>query len=395
MNQDISFINMPVSIRRLSFVTEQVAEHTNGTIGALLNATFGNAPELLIATAALRSGFYRVVQLAMLGSMLTNLLFVFGLSCLVGGLRWQVQELRITSGNVSVGMMLLAVAGSLLPAGLILGGQLQRSDEEDSNPDIPSKEELQFSRVNATVMMIMYGLYLVFQLGTHKEEFDSDENVVDSAEGRQLHLSPHFTSRNGRQKHARRNFFCMKIISRIEGSEYQPAATNGGDVEMLLRDQTPSYSKNSDRDLALGLSANGNDEEHSSMGSDSSDGSSHKLLPQNEAVSRSNGYFDEYNEYAGSDMETDSTRRRKTRQNASENDKRKKDSYQPGRMLPLGLADPAEPPPGKYKIDLDNKVVVCVSHFPPCSPTLSGTINVFSSRNRVVVHHYSLYIRTE
>ena len=44
---------------RLSFVTEQVAEHTNGTIGALLNATFGNAPELLIATAALRTGLYR------------------------------------------------------------------------------------------------------------------------------------------------------------------------------------------------------------------------------------------------------------------------------------------------------------------------------------------------
>jgi len=77
-------------------VTEQVAEHTNGTIGALLNATFGNAPELLIASAALRKGFYRVVQLAMLGSMLTNLLFVFGISCMIGGFRWQVQELRIT-----------------------------------------------------------------------------------------------------------------------------------------------------------------------------------------------------------------------------------------------------------------------------------------------------------
>lgn len=71
-------------------MTEQVAEHTNATIGALLNATFGNAPELLISIAALRSGYYRVVQLAMLGSMLTNLMLVFGIACIIGGCRYQV-----------------------------------------------------------------------------------------------------------------------------------------------------------------------------------------------------------------------------------------------------------------------------------------------------------------
>ena len=149
-----------------------MAGHTNGTIGALLNATFGNAPELLIASAALRKGFYRVVQLAMLGSMLTNLLFVFGMSCLIGGLRWQVQELRITSGNVSVGMLLLSTAGSLLPASLILGGQLKHSggsssitaSASDDSAVTPTLEELQFCRVNAFIMIIMYGCYLIFQL---------------------------------------------------------------------------------------------------------------------------------------------------------------------------------------------------------------------------------------
>jgi Ca2+/Na+ antiporter len=194
----------------LSYVTEQVAEHTNGTIGALLNATFGNAPELLIATAALRAGFYRVVQLTMLGSMLTNLLFVFGLSCLVGGCRWQVQELRITSGNVSVGMLLLSTTASLLPASLVLTGQLRVTKKVEEG--VPSQEELTFCRVNALVMIVMYVCYLVFQLGTHKEEFDEEENIVESAEGHQLHLSPHFTSRHGRQKKARRNDFCLRII---------------------------------------------------------------------------------------------------------------------------------------------------------------------------------------
>ena len=193
---------------RLSFVTEQVAAHTNGTIGALLNATFGNAPELLISTAALRSGFYRVVQLAMLGSMLTNLLFVFGVSCLVGGLRWQVQELRITSGNVSVLLLLVATAGSLLPAALNMSGQMQH---KDSPQGIPSADELQFSRVNAVVLMCMYVCYLLFQLGTHKEEFDEEENIVETPDS-VLILSPHFTSRHGRKKRAARNQFLHEMV---------------------------------------------------------------------------------------------------------------------------------------------------------------------------------------
>ena len=92
----------------------------------------------------------------MLGSMLTNLLFVFGVSCLVGGLRWQVQELRITSGNVSVLMLLVAVAGSLLPAALSMSGQMQH---KDSAKGMPSEDELLFCRVNAFVMVCMYILF--------------------------------------------------------------------------------------------------------------------------------------------------------------------------------------------------------------------------------------------
>ena len=156
---------------RLSFITEQVAEHTNGTIGALLNATFGNAPELLISVAALNSGYYRVVQLTMLGSMFTNMILVFGVACLIGGCRWQVQELRMTSGNVNVLMLMLSTAGLLFPAALVLTGQLDL-DVHNRDDRIPSKQEVKFSRVNAAVMLILYVCFLVFQLGTHKDEFD-------------------------------------------------------------------------------------------------------------------------------------------------------------------------------------------------------------------------------
>lgn len=237
---------------RLSFVTEQVAEHTNGTIGALLNATFGNAPELLISTAALRAGYYRVVQLAMLGSMLSNMLFVFGLGCLVGGLRWQVQELRITSGNVNVGMLLAATAGALLPAALVMSGEL---GSESTNPDVPAPEIVTFSRVNAAVMMILYLSFLLFTLGTHKEEFDEDETVVET-EVHQLLLAPHYTQRHayhgGHGKApAKRNTWCLHYITKARPQRYEQApqdleltvsSANGDNASLSSTDTPPGSS---------------------------------------------------------------------------------------------------------------------------------------------------------
>lgn len=330
-----------------------MAEHTNGTIGALLNATFGNAPELLIATAALRSGFYRVVQLAMLGSMLTNLLLVFGMSCLVGGIRWQVQELRITSGNVSVGMLLMSVTGSLLPAALILSGQLNmKQDPDELEHGQPSKEEIQFSRVNAIIMIFMYGCYLIFQLGTHKEEFDDEENVVESAEGHTLHLTPHFTSRHGRQQKARRNLFCLNVIHKLSRGQYSLARSHAA-VEMTLQphdsaDSLLDHEVDNDSAAANEVSENG---------SNDSDEVGGKLLPQNRisrSTSEGNGYFDEYNEMPPADRSrtSDTTSPRKGRKANKEPNRATvvNDLYsEPGRLVPLGLADPAEDLLSKFR----------------------------------------------
>lgn len=151
--------------------------HTNGTIGGLLNATFGNAPELLIATAAMRSGYYRITQLVMLGSMLTNMLLVFGIACAIGGARWQVQELRTTSGNANVVMLYVAVAGCLLPAALRLSGQYNNIEGVAGkvyNEEAISPQEVTFCRVNAVVLFVLYLCFLVFQLGTHSDEFADD-----------------------------------------------------------------------------------------------------------------------------------------------------------------------------------------------------------------------------
>jgi len=219
---------------RLSFVTEEVASHTNQTIGALLNATFGNAPELLISSAALQEGFYRVVQLTLLGSMLTNLLFVFGLSCLIGGLRFQVQELRIVSGNASIGMLMLAVAGLALPAALMLSDEMISGSEEkeymdkngDGKSDIndgPTSSMVGFSRFNAVIMAMGYLLYLLFQLGSHKDEFeDLEEEEKEEGDNANINGTNNGSDYEGVQtlprnapktkKKARKNKFCRRFL---------------------------------------------------------------------------------------------------------------------------------------------------------------------------------------
>eukprot|EP00320_Phaeocystis_rex_P004556 CAMPEP_0119081152 /NCGR_PEP_ID=MMETSP1178-20130426/115473_1 /TAXON_ID=33656 /ORGANISM="unid sp, Strain CCMP2000" /LENGTH=95 /DNA_ID=CAMNT_0007063817 /DNA_START=1 /DNA_END=285 /DNA_ORIENTATION=- len=72
---------------RLSFVTEQLALHTNETLGGLLNATFGNVTELIVSLLALKVGLLRIVQVSLLGSILSNMLLVLGCAFFFGGLR--------------------------------------------------------------------------------------------------------------------------------------------------------------------------------------------------------------------------------------------------------------------------------------------------------------------
>ena len=78
--------------------------------------TFVNVPELLMSSAALRSRFYCITQLTLLGFVLTNLLLVFELLCLVGGIQWQTQEIKVNGGNISVAMLLIAALGLTLSA---------------------------------------------------------------------------------------------------------------------------------------------------------------------------------------------------------------------------------------------------------------------------------------
>ncbi|HEX5894138.1 MAG TPA: cation transporter, partial [Solirubrobacterales bacterium] len=96
--------------------TEEVAAKSGPGIGGLLNVTFGNAPELIIALFALEAGLHEVVKASIVGSIIGNILLVLGASMLVGGLKHQRQSFSTTAANIQSLMLFLAAAALMMPA---------------------------------------------------------------------------------------------------------------------------------------------------------------------------------------------------------------------------------------------------------------------------------------
>ena len=137
---------------RLGFVTEQLAIHTNETIGGLLNATFGNATELIVAIAALSKGLYKLVQLSLLGSILSNMLLVLGTAFFFGGMRYKTQFFGKVSSQINSTLLMLSTAGVLLPTMLSMSG------------DETSMNEVDFSRWTSLFLFLGYFAFLYFQV---------------------------------------------------------------------------------------------------------------------------------------------------------------------------------------------------------------------------------------
>eukprot|EP00039_Didymoeca_costata_P012747 m.185255 g.185255 ORF g.185255 m.185255 type:complete len:411 (+) comp15568_c0_seq2:432-1664(+) len=157
---------------RISFVTEQLAQHTNPTLGGLLNATFGNITELIVCIFALIDGYMRVVQLSLLGSVLSNLLLVLGASFFVGGIKYKEQNFKEAVGQANTGLLTLAAMALIMPTMLRLTG----ADDDRS-------DDLRSSRLVSIILLINYGLYMVFQMHTHTYLFDPDPTIKESEDG--------------------------------------------------------------------------------------------------------------------------------------------------------------------------------------------------------------------
>ncbi len=141
--------------------TEQLATHVGPGIGGLLNATFGNATELIIAIFALRAGLVDVVKASITGSIVGNLLFVLGLSFFLGGWKREKQEFNRTAAGASGSQLALAIIGLLIPAAFYFTLNTTDTVRRDF-----LEQELSF--VIAGLLILSYIIGLIFSLRTHK-----------------------------------------------------------------------------------------------------------------------------------------------------------------------------------------------------------------------------------
>jgi len=149
----------------LSHATESVAAKTGDSVGGLLNATLGNLTELVIALTALSAGEYMLVKASIAGAIVTNTLFVLGASFLLGGLKYHVQEFNRVTVRLQAALLFLATVALLVPS-LV------------SKSDVVGKESYTqtLSVGLAVLLLVAYGLGMLFSLKTHREIFKSAES---------------------------------------------------------------------------------------------------------------------------------------------------------------------------------------------------------------------------
>jgi Ca2+:H+ antiporter len=156
----------------LSHATESVAAKTGDAVGGLLNATLGNLTELVIALTALRAGEYMLVKASIAGAIVTNTLFMLGASFLLGGLKHHVQEYNRVSARMQAGLLFLATVALLIPSVVAT---------VDSAAGVAGAAFTEKLSVGLAVLLIVaYGLGMLFSLKTHRELFKSAEHAEAS-----------------------------------------------------------------------------------------------------------------------------------------------------------------------------------------------------------------------
>ncbi|KID72577.1 Vacuolar calcium ion transporter [Metarhizium brunneum] len=156
----------------LSHATESVASKMGDSLGALLNVTFGNAVELIIFIIALVKNQIRIVQASLLGSILANLLLILGMGFFLGGLRFREQIYNSTVTQMSACLLSLSVISLVLPTAF------HASFSDDKLADAQS---LKISRGTSVILLLVYIIYLLFQLKSHAYMYESTpQHIVDA-----------------------------------------------------------------------------------------------------------------------------------------------------------------------------------------------------------------------
>jgi Ca2+:H+ antiporter len=157
--------------------TEKIADVVGPSLGGFLNATFGNATELIVSIVALRAGLVEVVKASITGTIIANLLLALGLATLMGGLRFKEQSFQPTVARINASSLNLALVVLLTPAAIHF-----------TSTGLQESTLTNFSVVLAVLLLIFYGLMLLFSMKTHSHIYqiaDSEiEEVMECKGGR-------------------------------------------------------------------------------------------------------------------------------------------------------------------------------------------------------------------
>jgi len=153
----------------LGAATESLAAHTGQMIGGLLNATFGNAVEMIVTINAIKEGLVGVVQGSLLGSILSNLLLVLGMAFFAAGVKVKESKFNNTAASANMSCLSLGALALALPT---IYANVPGTELEDV---------LMISRITSIVIAFVYVLFLIFQLYTHSDLFGGDEEEEEES----------------------------------------------------------------------------------------------------------------------------------------------------------------------------------------------------------------------
>ncbi|KAI9439938.1 calcium/proton exchanger [Lactarius indigo] len=190
-----SFLAIVPLAKLLGFATEELSLRLGQTLAGLLNATLGNAVELIVAIIALVKCELNVVQSSLIGSILSNLLLVLGMCFFAGGTRFSEQGFGMSSTQLNSSLLTLSVIAVLLPAAFHSAVQPNSAGDDPLTNTQEAHDILAISHGVAIILLFIYLCYLVFQLFSHKNLYEDDHpNVQKSVKytdtlARKLHVT--------------------------------------------------------------------------------------------------------------------------------------------------------------------------------------------------------------
>ncbi|KII89906.1 hypothetical protein PLICRDRAFT_570256 [Plicaturopsis crispa FD-325 SS-3] len=178
-----SFLAIIPLAKLLAFATDELSMRVGQTLAGLLNATLGNAVELIVAIIALAHCQLHIVQSSLVGSILSNLLLVLGMCFFAGGTRFSEQGFGVSATQLNSSLLTVSVIAVLLPGAFHIALEPTTSSSGTTTDPITDSKEasdiLSVSHGVAIILLFIYGSYLYFQLFSHKSLYEDSEDNQD------------------------------------------------------------------------------------------------------------------------------------------------------------------------------------------------------------------------